>query len=105
AVPAVLFGLGGGYLDKYLHTSPLFLLAGLLIACITSFAIIGRKVRMILKRMPKDLPRKKKVAVDPVIAREQEELHDLFRPPVESAPSKYHWRPKRSARSARSPSA
>jgi len=81
AIPAVVFGLAGGYADKYLQTSPLFLLLGLLFAFIASFTIIARKVRVILARMPKTLPKKKKHDVDAETAKEQEAIHDLFRPP------------------------
>ncbi len=85
AVPAVVFGLGGGWLDKNVFdTSPLFLLLGLGFAFVISFLIISDKLRMIAKRMPKDLPKKKKEPpVDAEHAREQELLHDLFRPPSE----------------------
>ncbi len=79
AIPAVLFGIGGAYLDKYLDVSPLFLLIGMLLACVISFSIIADKLRMIARRMPKDLPRK--VPVTPKEHQEQQEIHDLFRPP------------------------
>ena len=80
ATPAVLFGLGGGYLDRHVFgTSPLFLLAGMLLAFVISFSIISNKIRMITKNMPKDLP-KKEVLKTPEAA-EQQALHDLFRPP------------------------
>ncbi len=77
----MLFGLGGGYLDKTQGTSPLFLLLGLLFAFVISFTIVWRKVKEIMARMPKPLPKKKKEPVEEDIAREQEALHDLFRPP------------------------
>ena len=80
AIPAVLFGLGGGYLDKMQGTSPLFLLLGIFFAFVISFTIVWRKVKEIMDRMPKPLPKKKKDPVDADIAREQEALHDLFRP-------------------------
>ena len=79
AVPAVLFGIGGAYVDKYLDLSPLFLLIGMILACVISFSIIADKLRIIAKRMPKDLPRK--VPVTPKEHKEQEDIHDLFRPP------------------------
>jgi F0F1-type ATP synthase assembly protein I len=83
AIPAVIFGFAGGYLDKYMQSSPLYLLLGLGIAFISSFVIVARKVREIMARMPKVLPKKKKMDIDSEAAREQEAIHDLFRPPVE----------------------
>ena len=84
AVPAVLLGLGGGYLDKHVFgTSPFLLLAGLLLSFMISFSVIASKIRMISGRMPKDLPKKKKEILDTPEAREQQILHDLFRPPTE----------------------
>lgn len=80
AIPAIIFGLGGRYLDHTLHSSPVFLLIGLLLAFTISFITIAQKLRYILHHMPKDLPRKKK-EVDVEITKEQEILHDLFRPP------------------------
>lgn len=81
AVPAVVFGLGGRLLDKYLNTGHFFLFFFIAIGFAGSFLAIYRKVRQIMARMPKDLPKKKKPVIDPEIAREQEILHDLFRPP------------------------
>lgn len=83
AIPAVLFGLAGGYADKHLQTSPLFLLLGLALAFVTSFISIAKKVKFILARLPKPLPKKKKHSIEPDIVKEQEALHDLFRPPTE----------------------
>lgn len=50
AIPAVALGFGGAYLDKYLGTSPLFLLLGL--GCAIAISSIGlyRKLRDILSR-------------------------------------------------------
>lgn len=78
AVPAVLFGIGGAYLDKYLHTSPLFLLLGFILAFITSIVGVTQKIRYILSKMPKDLPRKP----DPVSEEisESEKFHESLRP-------------------------
>lgn len=83
ALPAVLFGLGGRYADRYFGTAHLFFFLGLLIAFVLSFTIIFRKLKVILSRMPKDLPPtpRKKDSMDPDTAREQEIIHDLFRPP------------------------
>ncbi len=80
AIPAVLFGLLGRYVDIKWGTSHWFFMLGLGFAFLTSFVSIFRKVRVILARMPKDLPRKKK-PVDPQVDHEQQMLHDLFRPP------------------------
>ena len=82
AIPAVLFGLGGGYADKYYGTSPYLLLSGLLFAFVVSFTIVFRKVREIMARMPKVQPKPKThETIDNESAHEQEALHSLFRPP------------------------
>ncbi len=81
AIPAVLLGLAGRYVDTHLGTGPWCFLGGLTIAFVSSFISIYHKVKVILARMPKDLPKKEKENVHPDIAREQEQLHDLFRPP------------------------
>lgn len=47
AIPAVVFGLGGAYLDKYLQTSPLFLLLGFALAVGLSGLGVYRKVKEI----------------------------------------------------------
>lgn len=83
AIPAVVFGLGGGYLDRHFNSSPAFLLLGLFIAFVTSFIVVARKVKAILARMPKTLPKKKKQSIPVDVALEQSALHDLFRPPSE----------------------
>ena len=81
AVPVVAFALGGRFIDKYTHTGHLFLFIGLALALVTSFMIITKKIRIIMSRMPKVLPKKKKHNVDAETAAEQEAIHDLFRPP------------------------
>ncbi len=48
AIPAVLFGFGGAYLDKAQGTSPLFLLLGLALAMALSGIGVYRKVREII---------------------------------------------------------
>ncbi|HVW67026.1 MAG TPA: AtpZ/AtpI family protein [Candidatus Peribacteraceae bacterium] len=48
AVPAVLLGFGGAYLDKLLHTIPLFIVLGLICAGVISFISVRRKVKEIL---------------------------------------------------------
>lgn len=82
AVPVLLFGVGGAYLDKYLQTQHLFLFLGFCLAFTVSAMSVSKTIRRILARMPKDLPRKKKklVNIDPETVKEQEALHDLFRP-------------------------
>ena len=82
AVPAVLFGFIGRYFDKVWGTSPLLLFVGLGLAFATSAIIITRRLRDILSRLPKIVP-KKKDPIDMESAKEQELLHDLFRPPTE----------------------
>ncbi len=48
AVPAVVFGLGGAYLDSRFGTKPAFILTGLFLAlCLSSFAVY-RVVKRIL---------------------------------------------------------
>lgn len=78
AIPALLFGFGGAYVDKHLGTSPLLLMIGLILAFIGSFAAILRKVRTIIRQTPTDLPRK----LSPVqkALEEGQEFHDAFRP-------------------------
>lgn len=46
AVPAVAFGVGGAYLDKWLGTSPLFLIGGFSLAFITSAFTITKKIKL-----------------------------------------------------------
>ncbi len=45
AIPAVGFGLGGAYLDKQLGTSPLFILAGFLLAVTISGYSVYRRIK------------------------------------------------------------
>jgi hypothetical protein len=82
AAPAVVFGLGGRYLDKTFDTGHTFFFIFMVLAFVTSVMTAYKKVREIMARMPKDLPKKPKPAkVDPELAKEQEILHDLFRAP------------------------
>lgn len=83
AVPAVVFGIAGRYLDTLFGTQHLLFFIALALAFLSSFVTIWKKVREIMARMPKIQPKKKKPPVDPEIAREQEIIHDLFRPPSE----------------------
>ena len=48
AIPVVVFGFGGAYLDKYLGSSPLFLLIGFVLAASLSAIGVYRKVKEIL---------------------------------------------------------
>ena len=82
-IPALVFGFGGGFLDKKLGSSHIFLFIGLFIAFVSSFMVIFRRIKDILSRMPKVLPKKKKQLVTPEVAAVQEAVHDLFRPPTE----------------------
>ncbi|HRH93542.1 MAG TPA: AtpZ/AtpI family protein [Candidatus Peribacteria bacterium] len=82
AVPAVLFGFIGRFADKAWNTPPLFMFVGIAIAFVTSAIIVVRRLRDILNRLPKVIP-KKKDPIDVEAAKEQELLHDLFRPPTE----------------------
>lgn len=49
ALPAVLFGFGGAYLDRHLHTSPYLLLLGLALAMGISAVGVYRRVKEILQ--------------------------------------------------------
>lgn len=56
AIPVVLFGVGGAYLDKYLGTSPLFLAIGFLVAMLVSVS----GVWSIIKRLKAEEERSEK---------------------------------------------
>ena len=47
AIPAVLFGFSGAYLDRNYQTSPLFLALGFILALSLSAITVIRKVRSI----------------------------------------------------------
>lgn len=82
AIPAVIFAIAGGYADRSFDSSPLFLLIGMALAFTISFVSIARKIKLIIRRMPKIQPKPpKKEAMDPDFKHEQQILHDLFRPP------------------------
>lgn len=49
AIPAVILGFSGAYLDKYLGSSPAFLLAGFALAAVLSGIGVLRKVKEIFK--------------------------------------------------------
>lgn len=49
ALPIVIFGFGGAYADKYLGTSPLFILTGIVVAItITSVGLYYKIKKMII---------------------------------------------------------
>lgn len=48
AIPAVLFGFGGAYLDKRLCTSPAFVLLGLSLALTSSMFGVWRIIRQVM---------------------------------------------------------
>jgi F0F1-type ATP synthase assembly protein I len=64
AVPAVLFGFGGAYLDKYIHTTPLFIILGLVVAFALSAIGVTRKVKEIVEATPD--PKRKKEPLPPL---------------------------------------
>ena len=47
ALPAVLFGFGGAFLDKFLSSSPLFIILGFALAAFLSGVGVVRRVREI----------------------------------------------------------
>ena len=49
SIPLVVFAMVGRFLDKYFDTSPWLLVAGVIIAAVTSTYMIYRKVVRILK--------------------------------------------------------
>ncbi len=49
AVPVLLLGVGGAYLDSYLATSPLFVLSGFALAALFSSVSVFRRVRAVLQ--------------------------------------------------------
>ena len=84
AIPAILGCVGGAWLDKRYGTGNAFFFVGLLTSFFFSCLGIYKKIRLILKRMPKDLPRKERPltsGIDHSVQKEQDELHALFRPP------------------------
>jgi F0F1-type ATP synthase assembly protein I len=48
AIPAVLFGFGGAYLDRTLGTSPLFILTGMALAIAISILAVWRRIKPLL---------------------------------------------------------
>jgi F0F1-type ATP synthase assembly protein I len=49
AIPVLVLGIGGAYLDKYLATSPLFILSGFALAMLFSSVSVYRRVRAVLQ--------------------------------------------------------
>lgn len=49
AIPLVIFALMGRLADKYLGTSPLFLLGGIIFSIVVSIALLYKKINKILK--------------------------------------------------------
>lgn len=47
AIPTVLFGLGGAYLDRYFGTSPICILVGFILAALIAGIGVYRKVKEI----------------------------------------------------------
>lgn len=54
ALPLIFSAIVGRILDKKLETTPLFLLAGILVALITSTILIYKKIKTILKESEKE---------------------------------------------------
>ncbi|MFA6039186.1 MAG: AtpZ/AtpI family protein [Candidatus Peribacteraceae bacterium] len=50
AIPAVLLGFFGAYVDRWLGTSPIFILLGLALALALSFLGVKRKLKEILEK-------------------------------------------------------
>ncbi len=51
AIPLVALALGGRFLDRYLNTSPAFLLVGILLSIIASSVLVGIKATKIIKKV------------------------------------------------------
>ncbi len=49
AIPAAVFGFGGAYLDKHFDTSPLFVIAGLMVALASSMLAIWYRIKPLLQ--------------------------------------------------------
>jgi F0F1-type ATP synthase assembly protein I len=54
ALPVIILGFGGAYLDRSLGTSPLFVLLGFCLAATMSFFGVKRKVKEILGAVEKN---------------------------------------------------
>lgn len=51
AIPLVILALGGRLLDKYLNTSPLFILIGIFVSIVVSSILVGMKAVKIIQEM------------------------------------------------------
>ncbi len=51
AIPAVLFGFGGAFLDGKYGTSPVFVLIGFVFAFAASAYVVFHRVRSVLKKL------------------------------------------------------
>ncbi|MFZ6015102.1 MAG: AtpZ/AtpI family protein [Patescibacteria group bacterium] len=51
AIPLVLLALGGRMLDRYLESSPVFLLIGILLSIIASSILVGMKATKIINKV------------------------------------------------------
>ena len=49
-IPILIFGVGGVILDKYLHTTPLFILIGFFMAMTSSLLIVFIKTKDIITK-------------------------------------------------------
>jgi F0F1-type ATP synthase assembly protein I len=59
AIPVIVFGVAGAYLDKYLHTSPLFLVLGCLLALGSSVVGVLHVMRRMVGGDPQTVAEKK----------------------------------------------
>ncbi|MDF1497504.1 MAG: AtpZ/AtpI family protein [Patescibacteria group bacterium] len=54
AIPLVALALGGRLLDRYLDTSPAFLLTGILISIVLSSILVGTKAMKLINQVSKE---------------------------------------------------
>jgi F0F1-type ATP synthase assembly protein I len=54
AIPLVALALGGRLLDRYLDTSPAFLLTGIILSIIASSILVGMKAMKIINQVSKN---------------------------------------------------
>ena len=53
AIPAIVFGVGGAYADKYFHTSPILLIIGFMVAAWTSYLAVRRVIERLNAKVAK----------------------------------------------------
>jgi hypothetical protein len=53
ALPLVLFGLGGKWLDSHYHTNKVFTLVGILVALVFSVTLLARRINSIRMELNK----------------------------------------------------